>query len=147
MTNFDKVKELWSLEDLYEGDPVVKAGFTSQICDIIRMIRNKNPLEYCSPFNSCDRCYKWLKQEYKEPILTEEEKKYLSNVIKPFKNKVLSISKHEYLRVTEGVGYIKIYIKDDLNDDCINLPNFTAGTMYEGMELGVDYIPEELGIR
>ena len=141
-TNFDKVKELWTLENL-DGS-TVKESFVTQICDTIRMIRNENALDYCMPFGSCTRCYKWLQQEYKEPILNETEKEYLSAVIKPFRNKVLSISKHEYLRATEGVGYIKIYVKDNLNDDCINLPNFAAGTMYKGMETGVDYTVYEL---
>ena len=143
-TNFDKVKELWTLENL--DDSTVKESFATQICDTIRMLRNKNALDYCMSFGSCKRCYEWLRQEYKEPILDDTEKEYLSAVIKPFKNNVLSISKHEYFHGIENVGYIKIYVKDDFNDGCVNLPNFAVGTMYNGMKLGVDYTVYELGL-
>ena len=76
-----------------------------------------------------------------QPILTEEEKEYLSMVIKPFKDEVYYICKNSYNR---KFGWIQIGVKDDL---CINLPTLKVGTMmYKGMEFDKRYSLEELGL-
>ena len=72
-------------------------------------------------------------------ILDEEEKEYLSAVIKPFKGKVKYICKTSYL----AGEFIKIYIR---NDSAISFPYFKSGTMYKGMELNKKYTLEELGL-
>ena len=72
-------------------------------------------------------------------ILDEEEKEYLSNVIKPFRDKVEYIVK----KIFENEEYIKIVIK---NDGCLSFPNFKKGTMYKGMEIEKKYTLEELGL-
>ena len=72
-------------------------------------------------------------------ILDEEEKEYLSAVIKPFKGKVKYIRKISYL----AGEFIKIYIR---NDSAISFPYFKSGTMYKGMELNKKYTLEELGL-
>ena len=71
-------------------------------------------------------------------ILDEEEKEYLSAVIKPFRDKIEYIAKH-------GVNkeYIDICIR---NDSKIIFPYFKSGTMYKGMELNKKYTLEELGL-
>lgn len=71
-------------------------------------------------------------------ILDEEEKEYLSAVIKPFRDKIEYIEKH-------GVNeeYIDICIR---NDSRIIFPYFKSGTMYKGMELNKKYTLEELGL-
>ena len=81
----------------------------------------------------------WLEDEYKEPILDEKEKEYLSVVIKPWRDKVKSIAKYRYSPEDE---FICIEIKCKY----INLPYFKAGTMYKGMELCREYTLEELNI-
>ena len=70
-----------------------------------------------------------------EEILTKEEKDYLSAVIKPFRDRVSSISKDGPLE------YITISLDDD---DFAILPNFKEDTMYKGMQLGKKYTLEEL---
>ena len=72
-------------------------------------------------------------------ILDEEEKEYLSNVIKPFRYKV------EYIiKITSSYSeYIKITIKKDSG---LCFPNFKKGTMYKGMEIEKKYTLEELGL-
>lgn len=75
--------------------------------------------------------------EQQEPILGKEEKEYLSAVIKPFRNRVSSISKDGPLE------YITISLDDD---DFAILPNFKEDTMYKGMTLGKKYTLEELGL-
>ena len=68
------------------------------------------------------------------------EKKYLSNFLKPFKNRVETIVKEEI----DEEQYLDIYIKDE---GYINLPNFKANTMYKGMKLGKEYTLKELGLE
>lgn len=84
---------------------------------------------------------KWLISEYKEPILTEEEKAYLSVIIKPFRDKVKSITKLEDVYFKEE--YIYIFAKELANTV---LPRFDENTMYKGMELRKEYTLEELGL-
>lgn len=72
---------------------------------------------------------------YKEPILTKEEKEYLSNVIKPFKNRVGYIIKYTNLCALKE-EYIQICVKsyDNELDEDINLPVFVEGSMYKNMK-------------
>lgn len=77
--------------------------------------------------------------EKEEPILDEAERKYLSDVIRPFRNKIKSISK----RCIDNTEYIIIYIKDD---ESLPFPNFEKGTMYKNMELDKFYKLKELGL-
>lgn len=79
--------------------------------------------------------------EIKKEILDEVEKKYLSAVIKPFKNKIKAITKER--TVTTNKNYIKIYLDHD--DMCI-LPEFDINTMYQGMEEYKRYTLKELGL-
>ena len=81
-----------------------------------------------------------LTLETEEPILDEAERKYLSDVIRPFRDDVEFICKNcsyvdnEYI----NIGYYK-------NDNTL-LPCFKKGTMYKGMELNKEYTLEELGL-
>ena len=76
-----------------------------------------------------------------KPILDEAEKRYLSNVIKPFRDKVSHICKRE--SSYSGMEWIQVGIKDDVN---LDFPNFEKGTMYKGMKLDKEYSLEDLGI-
>lgn len=80
--------------------------------------------------------------EAKKEILDEEEKKYLSSVIKPFKNRVEYIIKR-LGSCNSTAEYIVIKV---INDDYIMLPYFDKRTMYKGMELGKEYTLKELGL-
>ena len=86
----------------------------------------------------------WLEAEYKEPILGEKEKEYLSAVIRPWRDKVKNISKKEYPGKYVQYQYIAIRLKTGEEDVC--LPNFQQGTMYKGMELVREYSIEDLGL-
>lgn len=48
-----------------------------------------------SCMDDCSECKKqamqWLLSEYKEPVLDEVERKYLSDVIRPFRKEVVTI--------------------------------------------------------
>lgn len=80
-------------------------------------------------------------EEAKE-ILDAEEKEYLSNIIKPFRDRVTKIEKFEDNRDRQK-EYITIYIK---NDYAIILPNFKKNTMYQNIEFDKTYTLEELGL-
>lgn len=84
----------------------------------------------------------WLEQEYESKILDEKEKAYLSAVIKPFRKEIECIEKvRSYYGENE---YIHIAMKKD--DDYCELPWFSKGTIYKGMEVGKVYTLEELGL-
>lgn len=74
-------------------------------------------------------------------ILDDVEKRYLSAVIRPFRKRVDYI-----MKISDPLGYEKEYIFIKLDEDSFSLPYFTAGTMYQGMELERAYTLEELGL-
>ena len=77
-----------------------------------------------------------------KPILTEKEKDYLSSVIKPFRDKVISIRCNCAI---DNYNCIVIELKQDgFSKEFINLPFFKSDTMYKGMQAGKDYTLEEL---
>ena len=80
-----------------------------------------------------------------KPILDDVEKEYLSAVIKPFRNRIISIRKYKYNQ-DEYIGiYVKYYAETD-ESEMITLPLFKKGTMYKGIELKKYYTLEELGL-
>ena len=93
----------------------------------------------------CKKCLgeslEWLNQEYKESILDDVEKEYLSAVIKPFRKKISCIRKSKDPRKRKN--YIKIEFCDG---DRMFFPNLANDAMYKGMELDRNYTLEELGL-
>ena len=93
-----------------------------------------------APYN--DNCLAaviaWLDQEHKEPILDDAEKRYLSAVIRPFRDRVKYIEKIDC--ACEEYIYIQV------NRDWTILPRFKEGTMYKGMKPDHEYTLEELGL-
>lgn len=113
---------------------------------------NSNELKHCNEMNCCNckfrdnncdrKKIKWLLEEYKEPILTDEEKEYLSAVIKPFKNSIQYIGK---FKLDDGFQQIRITYVGEHYVSLIELPPFDK-YMYEGMGIGKLYSLEELGL-
>ena len=104
-------------------------------------------LSHISCTGNCKECKKnimnWLLEEYKEPILDDVEKKYLSAVIKPFRENVSYISKLEKC-YPETDQFIKIML---INGEYICLPYFTRKSrMYIGMKKWRHYTLQELGL-
>ena len=79
-------------------------------------------------------------------VLDEAEKRYLSNIIKPFRDKVISIA--NYYEESIGNNYIEIEVKQNYchENQYVSLPYFKSGTMYKGMEEYKKYTLEELGL-
>lgn len=121
------------------------------ICDIDTLLRGKCKKEYrafCEGFNctGCkERFLKWLLEECKEPVLDDAERKYLSEVIRPFRKIVIGVCK--YFFAEDNKQYICISVRNDSgSSEYINLPNFNSDTMYKGMKAEKWYTLEELGL-
>lgn len=79
--------------------------------------------------------------QFRKDVLDETERKYLEAVLRPFRNRVVRVTKLKFPACSD------YYLRADLeNGDCLAFPNFPAGTMYNGMKLGHEYSLEELGI-
>ena len=118
-------------------------------CDIETDIRKQGGKAAIDcPHTSCEECqekfFKWLLEEYSEPILDDAERKYLSAIIKPFKNYVTGIAKIKNDYMT-GKHYIQIRVKKD-TQEYINMPWFEGNTMYKGMKENKLYTIKELGL-
>ena len=91
----------------------------------------------------------WLLEEYEEPILAEEDKRILKdiiNVYNSFNKKIVDIRKYHICR---GCSLHIDYIDRGEETSCIEthatLP-FNGDKLFKGMELGKTYTLEELGL-
>ena len=80
--------------------------------------------------------------EVEDEILDKEEKEYLGNLIRPFRDRIDSITKT--FNVFSNAYYIDISL--DNGEDSMSLPNFKKDEMYLGMEEDKEYSLEELGL-
>ncbi len=133
MTNFEKCRQEFTITDTLED---MEGEEYIDFCTTIRRVRGR---KVCKA--SCAECYKWLGQEYKPSILDKAEKKYLFNIVRPFRNKVEGIVKLEDAIFQKE--YIKILLKGESG---INLPFFDKGIMYRGMRVVKPYSLKELGL-
>ena len=122
-----------------------------QTTDVLNLYCTVNEIrtgcDDCPEGRNCRECclknLEWLNQEYKEPILDDVEREYLSEVIKPFRKRVNHIAKISSIS-QPGEQLIRIAL-DDLF--YINFPYFNTNTgMYKGMESDRLYSLEELGL-
>lgn len=95
--------------------------------DDVSIVKVERPVKYETMF------------ERKEKILDEEEKKYLADVVRPFRSKVRSVYKLASISNKE-------FINIQLRDENFALPYFEKGTMYKEMQTGKRYTLEELGL-
>ena len=83
-----------------------------------------------------------LTLEVEEPILDEVERKYLSGVIKPFRDRITFIA----LEDIDDTELLQMIIYYDDNIAYFTLPPFKIGTMYKKLELNKEYTLKELGL-
>ena len=81
--------------------------------------------------------------ERKEEILDKEEKEYLSAVIKPFRNRIKSITKLN----AGNEEWIYFNLNRENRIDDFPLPTFKKGIMYKEMESNKEYSLKELGLE
>ena len=80
-----------------------------------------------------------------EPILDDAERKYLSGVIRPFRDRVVGI--YKYNSVLNDYEEIAIDTFEDYNCSHVtHLPPFKKGSMHKNMELNKEYTLKELGL-
>lgn len=80
--------------------------------------------------------------EIKPEILDKTEKRYLNNVIKPFREDIKYIVKVGNFSDNK-LEYLKIILK---RSDIMTFPYFDKNTMYKGMKTNKEYTLEELGL-
>lgn len=137
MLNKEKYKD--ELEEILVSHLAVSKH--GRICQC-RDIENCNDcLFICT--DGGDKCVEksmaWLNSEYNDNVmLTEEEKAYITEVIKPFRDKVTGILKGD-----NGSEFIRISVE---NDGAFRLPYFKKGSMYKNMKTNKKYKLEELGL-
>lgn len=108
---------------------------------IKKELEEKDKLEQKQMLNSREE------EPMEVPVLDDVEKRYLKNVIRPFKDRVKSICVFRTLDFEEYKQVaLLIKIAEDDNDRSLIFPYFTSGTMYKGMKLDKYYTLEELGI-
>lgn len=141
MTNFEKIKN--ELENLEETYPICYIA-------VHKLGLSRNDGE-CDD-TCCQKCekeaFKWLLEEYKEPILTEEGKAYLSNLLKPYGlsahafafyfSKSINSKEIYWLNIVDGEHYPIITIKVNKNSELDKL--------FKNIELSKKYTLEELGL-
>lgn len=112
----------------------------SMMCLIHEDIMKKND---CT--GNCSKCRRetieWLTSEYKESILTDEEKACLKKIIKPKRDSVIYIRKTAFLKGTEN-EFTNIVIATKGTLEAVATP----GMPFEGMKLEREYSLEELGL-
>lgn len=123
-------------------DDILNAKQAHSTCSVYDIFLK---LSHISCPGNCKECKKnimnWLLSEYKEPILDDVEKKYLSAVIKPFRENI------EYIRKNKSAYKDKQFISIGFyDDDYMYFPFFENDAMYKCMELGRKYTLDELGL-
>ena len=118
--NFGAISLTYFTEDLKDADGLQKN-------DIVKVER---PVKYETVF------------ERKEEILDEVEKRYLTEVIRPFRKRIQFIQKKK--EITEINPYIRIVCE---GNDKLVFPYITDNSMYKGMEVNKKYTLKELGLE
>ena len=120
-------------------DDILNAEQSNINCCVIDLLHN-GVCEY-----NCKDCKKnimnWLLEEYKEPILDDVEREYLSATIKPFRKMIAYIVKAQDF--DDGKQCIRIILQ---NGDGMHFPYLDDDAMYKGMEVNKEYSLEELGL-
>ena len=78
-------------------------------------------------------------------ILDDAEKRYLSNIIKPFRKHIITIRKIQNYKYE----FIEIVIYSNVEGvscEVISFPHFNKGKMYKGIEINKEYTLKELGL-
>lgn len=103
--------------------------------------------------NTCDDCPKcgdcylkvldWLLEEYKEPILTGEEKVIIKNILKAFEpfGKELSYITKDHWNCDESC-----FLNFKYGNDSFGTLTFNSGKLFKGMEINKRYTLRGLGL-
>lgn len=136
----DMTKEQWENYECGKDTKCEKCIFNLINCcqDDFRLDWTKHKDLYSNNFLDCE-------VEIEENILNEKEKEYLSAVIKPFRNRVISIEKagySDFMFLSIDIHSISVL----RNRETINLPFFQKDMMYKNMIDNFKYTLEELDL-
>lgn len=121
-------------------DEILNADQTDITCCVIDLFHNGACPENCK--NCKKAAMEWFLSEYKEPILNDAEKKYLSAVINPFRDMVTDV----VIYSSPTFRSKKYLVITGDNNMYLRFPIYSENTMYKGMECGEHYTLQELGL-
>lgn len=140
----NKIEKLAEILEIEIDKPFYIKGYAYNPCKLThnRIINNHGVLIYSTIFQLLTG-----ELEIEKPILDDVEKRYLENVLRPFKDRVIYIEKAEY----EDFDYEYLIYRVSLpvkrfGYECCSLPLFDKCSMYKGMECGKRYSLKELGL-
>lgn len=120
-------------------DNIINSDQTDITCCVIDLFHNGVCPDNCK---DCKKAaMKWLLEEYKEPVLDDVEREYLSATIKPFRKMIAYIVKAQDF--DDGKQCIRIILQ---NGDGMHFPYLDDDAMYKGMEVNKEYSLEELDL-
>ena len=140
MKNIDKYER--EISQLVNEDNILPCAIAT-----VAGIRKEKPC-YDQECEECHKkCIEWMYSEYKEQILTDEEKeivKAMCDFIHKFGCTVIAVRKRD---VENGDCFIRTTLKNIVTGRLyiMNSPFFN-NDMFEGIELNKEYTLEELGI-
>ena len=110
-------------------------------------LRNNGHCEYYSCRECQEKCLEWMYLEYKEPILTEEEKTIVESMIYVLQKigcTVKNVTKYDNGR---DKAYIGVNYTNEITGACgrMTTPWFKKNK-FKGMKADKEYTLEELGI-
>ena len=115
---------------------------------IVSGIKKQNMCSFDDDCNECSKeCLKWMHLEYKEPILTEEEKTIVESmiyVIQKIGCTVKNVTKYDN---ESDKAYIGVNYTNEITGACgrMTTPWF-KNNKFKGMKADKEYTLEELGI-
>lgn len=148
-----KQKQQFCKKDLRVGDRVTRRDGNTYIYDgywiggldkpkINEDLTNAGTMKEAFDIVKVERAVKYeIVFERKEEILDEVEKRYLTEVIRPFRNRIKFI-----IKKLDYATFKREYIYICLNGEGFFLPWFKVNTKYKGMIVDVAYSLEELGL-
>lgn len=120
-------------------DNIINSDQTDITCCANKLFHNGVCPDNCK---DCKKAaMKWLLEEYKEPVLDDVEREYLSATIKPFRKMIAYIVKAQDF--DDGKQCIRIILQ---NGDGMHFPYLDDDAMYKGMEVNKEYSLEELDL-
>ena len=125
------------LEKLFEELKTPTYLYLVKSCNMSKETWENHKQKLLKEFEEVDKYFEEKEKEEKKPILNDEEREYLSVVVKPFRNNVRYITKQ---RVS------KEFLVILLIDDAVLLPSYEKGTTYKGLETENSYTLEQLGL-
>lgn len=145
----NKMKEVAKLLGLKLGEEFTIKGVNSSYRFKLTAIGLMSSWRNSSKWNMSGLLEDFLTGHYQisketNSVLDEAEKRYLTNIIKPFRDQVIAIAK----RSANYGEFIDIMIDEGDLGDCGNiyLPYFKPGKMYEGMKVNREYTLDQLGL-